>query len=307
MLSTKYGAIDSHRLGARFRKGILRLCEVSVALFVATAMDNHALEIPDSWCISFDERPVGEYYKVGDVDNFLNLEVRFQEFTWAGGRTTDEGSATVDGIVPSIFGSQISAGGSGQQLLVNNTNVALRLPDGTTHVSLRYGDWGGNVNLSVNGDFVNADTLSRIGDRTIGGVGVKVTEVGRGFHNVSGTLELTNGEIDTLAIGGQEFILDDICLHLQGWIPVHDIGSVVAYNDASVGNNVEIAGHQLMRVGDTLQVAYIYFEESGVSVTVPAERVEPIGSDWRMVYWNPATGERRESISVDLALPAPES
>ena len=43
-----------------------------------------------------------------------------------------------------------------------------------------------------------------------------------------------------------------------------------------------------MRVSGTLQVAYSYIEEM-VSVTVLAEQVEPIGSRWGMVYWNPGS------------------
>lgn len=295
-----------YKLSARLPKSVFRLIWVAAAIFVGTAMDSYALEIPDSWCISFDDTPVGTYYVVSDTDIFANIEVRFQEFAWTGGSTTREGSAIVDDIVPSISGSVISAGGSGHQLMVNNINVALRLPEGTTHVTLRYGDWGGNVNLGINGKFVNEETLSQIGISAIGGVDIKVTET-IGYYSRRGTIELTNGAIRTLVIGGQEFILDDICVHLKGWIPVLDVGSLVAYNGGNVQSVVEITGHQLMRIGDKLQVTYVYVEESGVSLTIDAERVEPIGSDWRMVYWNPREGKRSESIGIDLALPAPES
>ncbi|MEE8524447.1 MAG: hypothetical protein V3T72_10990, partial [Thermoanaerobaculia bacterium] len=70
-----------------------------------------------------------------------------------------------------------------------------------------FGEFGGNLNIEINGDFQNFGDFADIDGMIIGGVQVAVTN---GFGNDQGTLLLT-GEIHSLAIGGQELVIDHVC------------------------------------------------------------------------------------------------
>jgi hypothetical protein len=74
-------------------------------------------------------------------------------------------------------------------------------------LSLDYGAHGGNLNIEVNGDFVNFGSFDEIDGTIIGGVSVSVLSTDFGDF---GSLVLT-GSIREFAIGGQEFAIDNLC------------------------------------------------------------------------------------------------
>lgn len=73
-------------------------------------------------------------------------------------------------------------------------------------LSLNFGEFGGNLNLNLNGEFRNFGNFSELNGQTIGGVAITVAN---GLGNDAGTLQLA-GTIKSLAIGGQELWLDNI-------------------------------------------------------------------------------------------------
>ena len=82
----------------------------------------------------------------------------------------------------------------------------------------------------------------------------------------------------------------------EGWLHVFDAGSLVAYRDSKdVLRDITITGRQLMQMGDGLHLVYTY-QGDGFTASIPAERVEAVGENWDMVYWNPKTDECRESF-----------
>ena len=88
----------------------------------------------------------------------------------------------------------------------------------------------------------------------------------------------------------------------EGWVHVFEAGSLVAYRDSKdVLRDITIAGRQLMQTGDGFQLVYTY-QGDGFIASIPADRVEAVGENWDMVYWNPKTDECRESFDE-----APES
>jgi hypothetical protein len=74
-------------------------------------------------------------------------------------------------------------------------------------VGFDYGDYGGNVNIEVNGDFYNLERLSNL-PGTVGGVPVQVTTANVS-GGVQGHVELS-GDVQSLAVGGQELFLDNV-------------------------------------------------------------------------------------------------
>ena len=84
----------------------------------------------------------------------------------------------------------------------------------------------------------------------------------------------------------------------EGWLQVYEAGSVVAYRDTKdVLRDITITGCQLMQMDDRLRLFYTY-QGDGFIASLPAERVEAVGEDWNLVYWNPKTNECRESFDV---------
>ncbi len=82
----------------------------------------------------------------------------------------------------------------------------------------------------------------------------------------------------------------------EGWLHVFDAGSLVAYRDSKqVLRDITITGRQLMQMGDGLHLVYTY-QGDGFTASIPADRVEAVGENWDMVYWNPKTNECRESF-----------
>jgi len=180
------------------------------ALFLV-ASSAYAQDVSEWTCVTFDDRP-GQQYRFGDVDNLSGVPVKFVGFVW--GYTsayvpdTTRGFAEVDHA--GRWGDHI--GGSGLDIMTNNINIELQMPPETRHVTVRYGDWGGNVNLGINDEFRSYYSFSEIEQTDpFDHVDMRVSRLGESRSYHSGVLEFKGDSIKTLKIGGQELILDDIC------------------------------------------------------------------------------------------------
>ena len=152
-------------------------------------------------CATFDDLTPGVRYTVGN--KFANsLEFEAQPFTWTSGTTTTAGYVEVS--------SALGAAGAGRELLVNNANVRLLLPSpsGVLGLTLRYGEYGGNLNFAVNGDLRNVENFAVLDGAVVGGAMVSVTG---GLGHDAGEVQIS-GAIASFAVGGQEFFLDDLCV-----------------------------------------------------------------------------------------------
>jgi hypothetical protein len=146
----------------------------------------------------FEDLAAGSTFIVGDTFASGDLSYAVRAFQWSNGVWTSGGHA---GVVSSGM-----AGGTGNEINTNNVNLEFGFTSPLKSLYLLYGEYGGNVNIEINGDFRNFQNLSQINGATIGGVTVSVVN---GFGDDRGTLTLT-GEIDQFAIGGQEFFIDGV-------------------------------------------------------------------------------------------------
>jgi len=151
---------------------------------------------PAEGCADFDDLAPGTEYHVGNTFLTQGYLATCHEFFWLGGGSTVNGTATV--------ATGGDAGGSGFDLSLNNINVDIAI--NAPCVSFRYGEYGGNLNIKINGDFKNFANFADIDGAVIGGVPVDVLFLGDG----KGIVEL-QGPVTQLALGGQEFFIDDIC------------------------------------------------------------------------------------------------
>ncbi len=177
------------RLG-RFLLGMLLLA----AVLCWTGCDGGTVHV------DFEDLASGAAYHVGDAFTDSGVTMTGAIFWWDASTSTDIGVATVlaDG----------HAGGTGKELWTNNINIVFDFGGPCRDLTLHLGEYGGNLNIMINGDSRIFADFADIDGLTIGGVAMAVSTatVTGGYL---GTLTLT-GAINTFSIGGQEFCLDDV-------------------------------------------------------------------------------------------------
>ena len=170
-------------------------------------------------CINFEDPALGSTYNVGDTFMDSGATMTVQPFQWSNGNWHAGGQASI--------GNAGQAGASGQEVAVNNVNLGFAFPALPDTVMLNFGEFGGNLNLEVNGVFQNFEDFADVNGAVVGGTQVTVTN---GFGNDQGTLKLV-GEVHSLAVGGQELFLDRVCITEQpgvdaegAWIMPYAVG-----------------------------------------------------------------------------------
>lgn len=157
-----------------------------------------------SYFYSFSNMSAGTSFSFGDSLTPAGSTVEFKKFQWWNGTWFAGGGATV------VFSN--NAGGLANELNLDNINMRV-IPD-TPAISAgyKYADFGGNVNLGVNGDLRNVAQLIVLDGDVVGGCDVSVTETPI-VGGVRGTVDITcdaPNEIDMFGVGGQEFFVDGV-------------------------------------------------------------------------------------------------
>ncbi len=167
---------------------------------------NEIVETGDDLCIDFEDLALGSQYFVGDMFTAdaagFQADIRGEDFTFSNGMTTNGGFTQV-------AGSQL-AGDVGQDLAVNNILLNFMFTAPTLPgLSLNFGEFGGNLNIEINGDFRNFEDFQDINGAVIGGTLISVP-VG-GFGQDNGVL-IVDGAVNSFKIGGQELWIDHLCI-----------------------------------------------------------------------------------------------
>ncbi len=187
---------------------------------------------PLDCCIDYEMLALGKTFVVGDTFMDSGHWHTVRPFQWSDGKWTNSGRVQVTG--------NNQAGHVGQELTINNANVQLHLPNPVEDITLHFGEYGGNLNIRINGDFRNFDDMQDINGAVIGGVSVTVTG---GNGNDKGTLTL-KGTIHEFMIGGQEFHIDHICIGKE----LTPRQPCVHFNDLTLGTNY-VVGDTFSSVG----------------------------------------------------------
>lgn len=144
------------------------------------------------WAIDFEDLMLGATYNVGAT--FITSGVPVTVKAFMGG-----------GNFAKVVNLDL-ANGSGNEMWVNNVNLDFGIPVPVSGCSLLFGEYGGNLNIEINGVFKNFENFCEINGDIIGGVHVTVVN---GLGNDKGSLHLA-GMISQFAIGGQELWIDDV-------------------------------------------------------------------------------------------------
>ena len=146
---------------------------------------------------TFEDKAVGKTYYVSDSDTTAGVNYNFSDYEMVPGTFSNNGHAYIDNLG--------QACGTGNDLRLSNIYVSFDLAGSIGSVddpSIRFGWYGGTVNLSVNGDRYWATDPGGF-PASIGGCTVALTPLGSGC----GLLEIT-GTVHTVGLGGQEFWVD---------------------------------------------------------------------------------------------------
>jgi len=145
--------------------------------------------------VTCDDLTLGSSYIVGDSFTTGGVVVTVQEFVLGGGGTSSGNVSVANGG---------GAGGSGNELMINNVNLNIDFGTTIDGMALMYGDMGGSLNLSVNGDQRVIQDFSEVQNAVIGGAQVFVVGTGS-----KGGLFVI-GLINQFSIGGQELAVDNL-------------------------------------------------------------------------------------------------
>jgi|GEM_PF-1065969 len=186
-----------------------------------------------SGCVEFQDLTLGSVYNVGDTftvhsaDGSFGFDVVASDFFFSSGTAFSGGFAEVEN------GGQ--AGYFGQEMEVSNINLEFT-PTGAPPmgVSVLFGEYGGNINLSVNGVAANVANFIDLDGLTLGGAMLSVPTGGLG--NDTAELRMTGVPITQFIIGGQELWIDHICEYDEQ-IPPSDcpIDDYIAHDNGMPG------------------------------------------------------------------------
>jgi hypothetical protein len=174
---------------------------------------------------TWEDQTLGAVYTVGDSFTSDGINVSIEPMIWS------DGTSYFGGVANVIDWGW--AGGTGLELNTNNCTAALDFAGSIGSqpaVQLLFGEYGGNVNLSVNGDFANVNNPIDLHGMMLGGCLVEV--IAGGFGADSGRM-IISGVVGKLSIGGQEFALD----------MTHDEGCNIDFEDLLHGTTYAPGSH----------------------------------------------------------------
>jgi LysM repeat protein len=155
-------------------------------------------------CAGFEDLNRGAAFQIGEKFITSNIIITVDQFALVSGVPAWSGIALVSGLG--------KAGGFGNEIQVNNVNLNFYFSTPPSGLSILFGEYGGDVNININGEFVNFANFADMNGRVIGGANIAVL---KGYGNDAGFLQLS-GIIKSFAVGGQELWIDNVCTQASG-------------------------------------------------------------------------------------------
>ena len=191
-------------------------------------MDNIKLPVGgghlQKYCVDFESLPPGAAFgnpmnSHGDFifeENFTPVFVR--DFYWDT-ITTHFGTCQVMNATPDF--------GTGQVMSVNNLNLEFDFGHfgSTNYVRFECADYGGFENFQVNGSPLFIGELGTVSGNPAPGVTFYISKITTHFKKSS---VLLIGNVNRLLIGGQEFLLDNVCALTQFQVGVDEQAGCLA-------------------------------------------------------------------------------
>jgi hypothetical protein len=152
--------------------------------------------------VDFEDLSLGGTYNVGDTFTTSGVVVTAEQFQWSGGTWHAGGSAAVE--------NGGAAGAGGYEVHTNNINLSFDFGLPCDGLSLQYGEYGGNINLAINGNLANVENFANL-PATLGGTSIFVLDTGIPGQSTGAMFVIgVVGNINSFEIGGQELWIDNI-------------------------------------------------------------------------------------------------
>ncbi|MHC4572270.1 MAG: PEP-CTERM sorting domain-containing protein [Planctomycetota bacterium] len=172
--------------------------ELLSLLFVVTLFAQNA----NATVCDFEDMTLSATYNVGDSFITSGVVVTAGEFFLLPSGSTTTGDARVEN------GGR--AGGSGYEILTSNINLSFDFGLPCDGLSLQYGEYGGNINLRINGSLANVEDFANL-PATLGGASIFVLDTGTPGQSTGAMFVIgVVGNINSFEIGGQELWIDNV-------------------------------------------------------------------------------------------------
>jgi len=155
---------------------------------------------PDPDCLDFELEPLDRSFTNGQSFVEDGLTLRVGSFTFGNGTTTTSGSVNIKG--------NNRARHIRHEANLSNATLNWRY-NCVQQVTFNYAEFGGSVNLIIDGQLANANNMIDLHGTTLGGAAISVSAVAVP-GGVAGRVTLT-GIMQRLGVGGQEFWIDHVC------------------------------------------------------------------------------------------------
>jgi hypothetical protein len=168
-------------------------CLISILLVMLLAQNAGAT------VVSFEDLSLGATYHVGNSFTTSGVAITGQQFFLLPSGSTTGGSADVE--------NGLLAGGAGKEMHTDNINLSFNFGSALNGLTLQYGEYGGNINLEINGALANVQNFF---DVPAGLGGTSIFTLDTGPHGNSKGVMVIIGNINSFKIGGQELYLDNM-------------------------------------------------------------------------------------------------
>jgi hypothetical protein len=187
-------------------------CLFVLALPVLTGCTSTLVDFENLSTATTPTVPVGQKFHVGDIvtHNDTGVRIMVLPFEWA------SGTATSDGHVEVV--QDHKSGGTGNEIHFNNACLGVLAPTSNTitKLELKFGEYGGNINLRVNGTLHNYQDLNQIPPGSLAPVQLSVSGYPLGVLTLTGPMDefmipdISEGPFTAVVGGGQELWIDDL-------------------------------------------------------------------------------------------------
>lgn len=186
------------------------LLTVVLAACSSVQTPEESLESLAAVTYTFEAPALGTAYNVGDTVALPGSMMRFRSFQWSNGVWTNMGVADINGLPLQ------ARGGGVQELHTNNINVQFVPTAPLIAARFRFGWYGGNNNLNINGVHRNLASILNANGMVIGGVQVSIildaVQPAGGRVGTLRMVPLAGVTIQRFYVGGQEFFIDNVNL-----------------------------------------------------------------------------------------------
>ena len=152
-------------------------------------------------CIKFTNQTAGSDFNVGTIISSCDTDIMVEQFQWGNGTWTSSGTARVD--------DRNYAKGSGNDINARNVNLNFLYDHPLDKITFKFAEFGGNINIKINGDFKNINDMISLNGTSVGNVQITINanQDGNNWYGEA----ILEGVINEFVIGGQELWLDNIC------------------------------------------------------------------------------------------------